>query len=32
MTGMLILKTLEHMHSERGRGAAGGPPDLKLPE
>ena len=32
VTGMLILKTLEHMHSKRGRGAADGPPDPKLPE
>ena len=32
VTGMLILKTLRHTHSERGRGAAGDPADPKLPE
>jgi len=31
VTGMLILKTPEHTHSERGRGAAGGPADPALP-
>ena len=31
VTGMLILKTLRHTHSERGRGAAGGPADPGLP-
>src|SRR5215470_6791683 len=31
VTGMLILKTPGHTHSERGRGAAGGPADPRLP-
>src|SRR5215469_455027 len=31
VTVMLILKTLGHTHSERSRGAAGGPADPRLP-
>jgi len=31
VTGMLILKTHRHTHSERGQGAAGGPADPNLP-